>query len=196
MQQKIYQSEFGRQADRDMDDPDNLYHMGNAALENENVPAALECFFRATVKAPDNPEILERIAFCLQYRDLHHEAARYYKAVHKLGKTTVSVVDNLVTCLRECGNVEDVDRILEHYDKSSNLSQRMCNTKAIILFGQGDEKKALQYVARALDVDPTHTASLGLQETILAKQKWSNSTTEKARLKIALHMSLAFHYTH
>lgn len=82
------------------------------ACQNEDWPAAVECFERVLEEHPDQPLVLEMTAMAYVGCEKPDPALTLYRRAHKAGPDRPGTVQGLIDSLRHLDRIEEADRVL------------------------------------------------------------------------------------
>lgn len=135
-------------------DPEALVEKADEAYEAGDLGGAKALLAEADVKSPDNPEILNKLAFILAKEGDTQRAMEHYHASLEVDEQDDLVHNALASLYREAGDYENAKL---HYEKSLAIDSEYAVTYfnyANLLVDMDQKERAKVMYEKALQYDP------------------------------------------
>jgi len=117
--------------------------------------SALHSYQAANQLDPDDPLVLVRIARALSSKENFAEADKYFKRVENLDSKNVQVILEHVSMLQKSGDLTQALALSNRAEEINPALPLVYAAEADVLSKQGDAKKAIDALGKAITSDPT-----------------------------------------
>ncbi len=135
-------------------DPEVLIDRADEAYESGDLGGAKALLAEADVKSPDNPEILNKLAFILAKEGDKERAIEHYQASLAVDENDDLVHNAIASLYRETG---EFDKAKEHYEKALSIDSEYAVTYfnyANLLVDMDEKERAKVMYEKAIKFDP------------------------------------------
>jgi tetratricopeptide (TPR) repeat protein len=134
--------------------PEVLVERADEAYENDDLQKALALLHEADAKAPNNDEILFKIAYILQKSGDDEEALKYYKKALEIDKNNEFIHNSMASIFRSRGEFTSAKMHLKSSLDIDDSNPVTYYNYGNLLVDMQHNEEAVEMYERALELDP------------------------------------------